>query len=830
MKAIKVIILLGGVMALQAVLVGEPAGEKPGAETPGTPGMLQAIGKEGKAVGACPLKHTDVRVSVSGHLAKVVVTQKFTNPFKEKIEAVYTFPLGASAAVTDMTMKIGDRVIRGQIKPREQARRIYEQAKARGHVASLLDQERPNIFTQAVANIEPGKNIDIQITYTEPLKYEDGQYSFAFPMVVGPRYIPGSATGRKGTGWAPDTTEVPDASKVTPPVTPEGTRAGHDISVRVDLNAGMEIKALQSKQHEVAITWQDAGRTKAVVELAKKKEIPNKDFVLEFSTASDQIEDALLAHTDKRGGYFMLVLQPPKKVQPKQIRPRELVFVLDTSGSMNGFPIETSKAMMRRAIKELRENDKFNIITFAGFTSVLWPKPVANTGDNRARALEFINSLKGAGGTEMMKAINACLSGPRDLERVRIVAFLTDGYVGNDMAIIAAVRDNVSTSRVFSFGIGTSVNRYLMDNMAREGRGEATYVLNQNQSAEAAEKFYDRINAPVLTDIEVDWGELADLIDAKELLPRYVPDLFSVQPVVISGRYKPSAGRVTGTVTLKGNTGEGKFQREVEITLPAAEPANAVAAPLWARAKVDYLMSQDLANIQKGKPDPAIKESIVGLGMSYRLLTQFTSFVAVEEKIVTIGGEPKTVAVPVEMPEGVSYEGVFGTGDTQGFGTGLSRLAAGGGGGGGRIHSLRMAKPALKRHADEAVSGAHAAQLQRQQIEAIKADKKLTDDQKKAKIAELKLAKALQGLAEKLDDEGNYSSGKVVVTGGKVAVAVYLEKLDADSLKELTELGFEKLLDSPGVKMVIGNVEVAKLADLAWLDNVRLIDLPDLTK
>ncbi|HUS47911.1 MAG TPA: VWA domain-containing protein, partial [Phycisphaerae bacterium] len=566
------------------------------------------------------------------------------------------------------------------------------------------------------------------------------------------------------------------------------------------------------------------------VELAKKKEIPNKDFVLEFSTASDRIEDAMLAHTDKRGGYFMLVLQPPKRVEPKEIRPRELVFVLDTSGSQSGFPIETSKAMMRRAIKELRENDRFNIITFAGYTAMLWPEPVANTEENRTRALEFINSLKGAGGTEMMKAINACLSGPRDPERVRIVAFLTDGYVGNDMAIIDAVQKNVSTSRVFSFGIGTSVNRYLLDNMGKEGRGEAEYVLNEKMAEKAAEKFYQRINAPVLTDIEVDWGDLAGMIDSKELLPKYFPDLFSVQPVVISGRYKPAAETKTGTITLRGNTGEGKFERKVQIALPASEPENAVAAPLWARAKVDYLMSQDLANVQAGKPDPAIKESIVGLGMTYRLLTQFTSFVAVEEKTVTIGGQPKTVAVPVEMPEGVSYEGVFGTGETQSPASQkmLLRSVGGGGGRSGAMYSPAVPGPAKLGGVAAEFGAPELRQVLQQQVQAIKADKELTDEQKKAKVAELKLDKALQGLAEKLDEKGNYSSGKVIVTGGKAAVAVYLEKLDADALKELEKLGFEKLLDSAAVKMVIGNIEVGKLAELAWLDNVRLIAPPDL--
>ena len=310
-----------------------------------TEGALRALGPKGQPLGNCPLKHTAVRVEISGFVARVEVTQQFVNPYKDKIEAVYVFPLGAKAAVDDMVMKVGDRVIRGQIKPREQARQIYEQAKAAGHVASLLDQERPNIFTQAVANIEPGKEIRITIRYSEMLKYEDATFSFVFPMVVGPRYIPGQPTGRAGTGWAPDTTQVPDASKITPPVTPKGTRAGHDISVRVTLNAGLPIKAITSPQHKGLTKYVDDGHSSARVELANEVEIPNKDFVLEYTTATDEITDAVLTHTDSRGGFFTLILQPPKKVKPAQIVPREIVFVIDTSGSQRRLPIETAATL-----------------------------------------------------------------------------------------------------------------------------------------------------------------------------------------------------------------------------------------------------------------------------------------------------------------------------------------------------------------------------------------------------------------------------------------------------------------------------------------------------
>ncbi|HDZ21733.1 hypothetical protein LCGC14_0284950 [marine sediment metagenome] len=803
-------------VVLLAVGAAQAQSEQP-APPKVTEGQLRAVDAEGRPVGLCPLKHTDVQAVITGLLARVTVTQEFHNPFEDKIEAVYVFPLRASAAVHDMTMTVGDRVIRGLIKERDEARKIYEQAKAAGHVAGLLDQERPNIFTQSVANIEPGKAVTITISYTELLTYEDGKVSFVFPMVVGPRYIPGAPTGQAGTGWAEDTDEVPDASRITPPVTPKDTRAGHDISLAVALDAGAAIHALRSEQHGINMEWQDTERSSVAVQLANKKEIPNKDFVLVWSTVTDAISDATLAGVDERGGFFLLMLQPPEKVQPDQIMPREIIFVLDTSGSMRGFPIETSKSIMRRAIKELRHADTFNLITFAGTTKILWDKLRANTEANRAEAMKFVDSLEGGGGTEMMKAIHAALAGEHDPEKIRIVAFLTDGYVGNDMAIIDAVQKNARTTRVFSFGIGTSVNRYLLGNMARAGRGEAAYALNQGQAEKTAEQFYDRINAPVLTDVAVDFGDLADAIEADELYPQLIPDLFSAKPVVLYGRYKPGAADRAGTITLRGQTVAGPFERKLKVTLPASADPGAIPA-MWARKKVAHLMSQDLSGIQQGSPDPAIKESIIGLGITYRLMTRFTSFVAVEEKVVTVGGKPRTVAVPVEMPEGVSYEGVFGDRPSP---VSTARLVGSGGGGGGGGFAA-MALP------EASVDEDNGRKTQDRQVQQIRDDEKLSDEEKRQKIAELKLDKALHGLADKLDADGNYADKTLSVSGGKLEVAVYLTDLSDEVLAKLKELGFEKILDASAVKMVIGTIEVARLADLAQLDEVRRIGLPEL--
>jgi len=688
--------------ALVATTTGMPA---PTAfARPVTQGRLDAIGPGAKPLGCCPLKHTDVTVDISGFIARVAVRQQFHNPFPEKIEALYVFPLSQDAAVDRMTMRVGKRLIEGEIKGRNAARRIYESAKAAGKVASLLDQHRANVFRQAVANIEPGEQIDITISYSETLDWVDGEYHFDFPMVVGPRYMPGSPIGEKAEGWAAPTDQVPDAHLISPKIPPEGMRAGHDVSVTIHLNAGLPIRRIESKQHAVTVDYLAEDKSRAVVTLKKNKTIPNKDFVLVYQTTDDKIEDALLTHTDKRGKFFTLVIQPPKRVPAEMIVPKEIIFVIDKSGSMEGFPITTAKKAMRMCIEQLRPKDTFNLITFAGGVGYCFPQPVPNTENNRRVALQYLGHLQGSGGTEMMDAIHACLADQHDPRRVRVVCFMTDGYVGNDMEIIDAVKRNAGTARVFAFGIGTSVNRYLLDGIARAGRGEVHYVLSRSETFGAAERFHERIRTPVLTDVRLDFGDLPveevysnQLVEStatetgmdtsvgysddlfrepeaveslqasrpKPLFSRADPkspelqliDLFSSKPLVIKGRYNKAAH---GTIILRGKTGQGRFKRKIKVQLPRKEPRNELLASLWARAKVEHLMRQDLTAIQRGTPDPGIAEEILGLGLQYRLLTQFTSFVAVEHKRTTEGGPAKTVGVPVEVPAKVSRQGVFG--------------------------------------------------------------------------------------------------------------------------------------------------------------------------
>lgn len=589
-----------------------------------TQGGLEAVGKDGKSLGACPLKNTNVQAEISGFLSRVKVTQEFENNFAEKIEAVYVFPLPNNAAVDDMTMRIGERVVRGKIMKREDAREVYEAAKSNGQVASLLDQERTNIFTQSVANILPGEKILIEISYVETLKYEAGTYEFVFPMVVGPRYIPNSVT---------------DANKITPQIAE--TRAGHDISISVNLDAGVPVDSVVSKSHEIESQMFSASNYR--INLKNEKTIPNKDFILKYDVAGKRIEDAVLTHRGANGGYFTLILQPPDNPRVEDVTPKEIVFVLDTSGSMNGFPIEKAKESMKMAIDGLNPYDTFNLITFAGDTHVLFEKPVQATPENLQKAQAFLESRQGSGGTEMMKAIRAALEPTDSQQHLRIVCFMTDGYVGNESEILSEIQKHPN-ARIFSFGVGSSVNRMLLDKMAEEGKGEVEYVSLQDEGSAAAKRFYERVRSPLLTDISLDFGNL----QVADVYPKQINDLFSAKPVVVHGRFTKSG---SGTIKLKGKSYGRETVREIAVNFPENEPNHDVLATLWARTRIDDLTKQDYQN-QK----PEIKEQITNLGLEYRLLTQFTSFVAVEERVVTDGGQPRRIEVPVELPEGVNRE------------------------------------------------------------------------------------------------------------------------------------------------------------------------------
>ena len=415
-------------------------------------------------------------------------------------------------------------------------------------------------------------------------------------------------------------------------------RAGHDVSLEINLDAGVPLAGVKSASHEIDVQQVDEKR--AVVRLKDQATIPNKDFLLTYGVASDTIKDAVLAHNSDRGGFFTLILQPPQRVQAEDVMPKEMVFVLDTSGSMSGEPIETAKKTMQLALNTLYPHDTFNLITFSGDTEILFPEPVPATPENLRKAKQFLSSRSGEGGTEMMKAIKAALDPSDSQYHVRIATFMTDGQVGNDNEILAEVQKH-KNARVFAMGFGSSPNRALLDKMTQYGRGEVDYVAETSNSSNVASRFNNRIRNPLLTDLSVEWSDLS----ITEVFPKNIPDLFSAKPVILSGRYK-TGGK--GTIRLKGKMAGQDFVREIPVELPDVEEANDSLATLWARNKIDDLSAEEVASTGDATALEQKREEIAQLGLTFKLMTRYTSFIAVDEAIYTGGDDPRRVDVPVE--------------------------------------------------------------------------------------------------------------------------------------------------------------------------------------
>jgi Ca-activated chloride channel family protein len=793
-------------------------------------GTLQVVDPKGAPKAICPLKHTDVKAEVSGSLARVTVTQEFHNPFKEKIEAVYTFPLPQNAAVDDMTMLVGDRVVRGKILRREEAQAVYEAARNNGQTASLLNQERPNIFTQSVANILPGEEIKITISYVETLKYEDGSYELVFPMVVGPRYVPGNPAGAQGSGFAPDTDQVPDGSSITPQPVAAGMRAGHDISIDVALDAGVPVDSIASKTHEVNFERLDLHRAR--VRLKDQATIPNKDFILRYDVAGQKIADAVLTQSAGTGGFFTLILQPPERVTSEDVTPKELVFVLDTSGSMSGFPIEKAKETMKLALDSLYPYDTFNLITFSGDEHILFLEPVPATPENLEKAQKFLASREGGGGTEMMKAIKASMDPSDKQDHVRIVCFMTDGYVGNDMEIISEVQKHLN-ARVFAFGIGGSVNRFLLDNMAKYGRGEVEYVGLGDDGSAAARRFHERVRNPLLTDLSVDWNGMP----VTDVYPKSIPDLFSAKPVILTGRYTAGA---RGTIRVKGKMSGRDFIREIPIDFSSGQSDHSVLATLWARARVDDLMSEDLKGAQQGAMREDVKQTITQLGLDYRLMTQFTSFVAVEEIIVTDGGQPRRVEVPVEAPEGVNREMAYPAGaaksfarfssgalQTQAMNATVAESVV--------VSTGKLPKPEKRTAPGQAIgagAGGNTGGGKRREGGGgpggggggVSYDRAWSANGIDGSAVS-KVDPAIRAVIERLKDPKlppNPDEAKFI-HNGKAEIQVWLTEKTDEVMAKLKALGFEVVLEPKTAKLVIGRLPIEKLAALAALKSVRYV-------
>jgi len=587
-----------------------------------------------------PLKHTAVNARIDGYISTVNVRQEFSNPFDQKIEAVYLFPLPEKAAVSEFLMIIGDRKIRGILREKEEAEAIYREARSQGYQASLLVQHRPNVFEQKVANIEPGKSIDVDIQYFHTLAYNDGWYSFVFPTVVGPRYNPPGHSDpivpvARGSAQA-------NEKHTTVPYLRPGERSGHDISIDVEIDAGVAIEELRST-HEIVASR--ATPESATVRLASQSTIPNRDFVLNFQVAGNTVKSNLMTYRDPElgQGYFTLMLYPPSDNASLARRPMEMVFVLDCSGSMSGRPLEQAKNAVRAALGQLREGDTFQIIRFSEDSTQLGATPLPATRQNLQLARQYLRSLRGTGGTQMIEGVKAALDFPHDPARLRFVSFMTDGYIGNEIDIIGAVHDRIRDSRIFSFGVGSSVNRYLLERMAKEGRGAVAYLGPQDSATNIMNGFFKRISHPALTDVSIDWGNMA----VADVYPAKLPDMFVGRAVVITGKYLGA----TGNITVSGMAGS-KTQR---LNIPATQNDNSKTSisKIWARLRI-----ADLTDRQAWEDDThgELANAIKNTALEYQLVSDYTSFVAVDASRRTDGEFGVTVPQAVPVPDGVRYE------------------------------------------------------------------------------------------------------------------------------------------------------------------------------
>ncbi len=584
---------------------------------------------------ALPLKDTRADVKIAGSVAQVTITQLYKNQGKKTLEAIYVFPASTRAAVHAMRMTIGERVIEAEIMERQKARETYEAAKQQGKTTSLLEQQRPNVFQMNVANILPGDEIKVELKYVELLEAEDQVYEFVFPTVVGPRYSNMPAAG------------APDSEKwVQNPYLHQGQAPPYTFGLKVALHSGIPIDKLASPSHDVDIKYNS--KTKAHITIKDEKAAGNKDFVLRYALAGNKIQSGLLLYPGQEENFFLLMLEPPARVAPKMVVPREYLFIVDVSGSMHGFPLDTAKALMQDVITNLKPQDFMNVLLFAGGSAVLSETgSLAATEGNKQKALTFIKSRQGGGGTEILPALKRALALPRTEGVSRIVVVATDGYVHVEPEVFALIRQSLGEANLFAFGIGTSVNRHLIEGMAQAGMGEPFVVLNPAEAAQQAARFRQYITSPVLTRIKVAF----EGFDAYDVEPSVLPDLFALRPLMVLGKYK---GKPAGAIEVKGKTVKGEFVQKVKVTESQASPDNASVRLLWARKHIQRLA--DLTRL--AKDDPRIRE-VTELGLKYSLMTAYTSFVAVD-KIKRADGTLVTVKQPLPLPEGVSDLAVGG--------------------------------------------------------------------------------------------------------------------------------------------------------------------------
>jgi Ca-activated chloride channel family protein len=609
------------------------------------PGALLLRNLDGVQARRAPLLSTDVTFRVSGMVARARVVQTFHNPSADWMEGVYVFPLPENAAVDRLQMHVGERRIEGEIRERGAARRVYEQARASGQRSALMDQERPNIFTTRVANIGPRELIAVELEYQQTLRYDGGRYSMRFPMVVAPRYIPGnlkvSATAQ--LGGSPNTDQVPDAARITPPVLRPEAGPINPVSIRVGLDAGVPIVELASPYHRVDV--KNVSPSRRDIELADGSVPASKDFELTWAPQSAHTPQLAWFTEEKNGRHYGLLMVLPPAASPGSRLAREVVFVLDTSGSMAGASIRQAKDALQLALARLAPGDRFNVVEFNSTAQMLFAGAQPVNPRNVRRASEWVQALEARGGTEMASALTLALDGSDGESRVRQVVFLTDGAVGNEAALFRLIRARLGGTRLFTVGIGSAPNSHFMAKAAELGRGTFTYIGRIEEVQEKMSALFAKLESPVLKDLVVRWP---DGVHA-EAWPARIPDLYAGEPVVVVAALE----RLDGHVVVSGMR-EG---RTWEAYVPLVQNGGAGMGSLWARGKVEALMD----SMREGAAEDGVRAKVIALATAHRLVTKYTSFVAVDKTAARPSdAQLRLAAAPTNLPEGWEYDKVVG--------------------------------------------------------------------------------------------------------------------------------------------------------------------------
>ncbi|MFI8380894.1 VIT domain-containing protein [Pseudomonas sp. NPDC079086] len=594
-----------------------------------------AVQSDDPAVDRLPLKATKVEVRVLGVIADVRVVQQYRNEGTRALEARYVFPCSTRAAVYGMTVRLGERELQAQIREKQKAQQEYQQAKSAGKTAALLEQQRENVFQMNVANILPGDVVDVELRYTELLLPTDGVYSFVFPTVVGPRY--NGSTGSESQKAGP---------WVSTPYLPEGEATRDAFSLEVELQSPVPLADIRSPSHKIEL--QQSTPSQARVSLGSDAgQSNNRDFILDYRLSGATFESGVLLSKGAEENFFLALIAPPAKVKSQMLVPREYIFVVDISGSMHGFPLDTAKRLLKNLLGRLRPVDSFNVLLFSGSSSMLADESQAATPANIETALGMLDTTMGSGGTELLPALRKALAVPSDPERARSFVVVTDGFVSVEREAFELVRNNLDKANMFAFGIGSSVNRQLIEGLARAGQGEPFVVLNEAAADEQAERFRQMIDAPVLANPQVRFAGL----QVYDVEPVALPDLFAQRPLVVFGKWR---GEARGSLQVEGRGAAGPYRVEVPIRPEMASASNQALGYLWARHKVASLTDQETL-----EGDYAHSQAILDLGLKYSLLTAYTSFIAVDEQVRNPDpAAAASVKQPLPLPQGVSNQAV----------------------------------------------------------------------------------------------------------------------------------------------------------------------------